>query len=56
MSDIRIRRTGRAGRITLNRPDALNAMTYDMCRAIEAALDDWRANQTSGVGLNPSDE
>jgi len=42
MSDIRIRRTGRAGRITLNRPDALNAMTYDMCRAIEAALDDWR--------------
>lgn len=41
MSDIDIRITGRAGRITLTRPKALNAMTYDMCLAIEAALDDW---------------
>ena len=42
MSDIDIRVTGRAGRITLTRPQALNAMTYDMCRAIETALDIWR--------------
>ncbi|NRB36430.1 MAG: 3-hydroxyisobutyrate dehydrogenase [Rhodobacteraceae bacterium] len=42
MSDIDIRITGRAGRITLTRPKALNAMTYDMCLAIEAALDRWR--------------
>ncbi len=28
MSDIDIRTTGRAGRITLNRPKALNALTY----------------------------
>lgn len=42
MPDIDIRRVGHAGRITLNRPQALNAMTYDMCRAIEAALDQWR--------------
>lgn len=42
--DIRIRITGKAGRITLNRPQALNAMTYDMCMAIEAALHDWRDN------------
>jgi enoyl-CoA hydratase len=42
MSDISIRRVGRAGRITLQRPQALNAMTYDMCCAIEAALDTWR--------------
>jgi len=42
MSDIHIRKTGRAGRITLTRPKALNAMTYAMCTAIEAALDDWR--------------
>ncbi|OAN76190.1 enoyl-CoA hydratase [Sulfitobacter sp. EhC04] len=41
MSDINIRITGRAGRITLTRPKALNAMTYDMCLAIEAALDSW---------------
>ena len=41
MSDIHIRTTGRAGRITLNRPDALNALTYEMCLAIEAAIDAW---------------
>lgn len=42
MSDISIRTEGRAGRITLQRPDALNALTYDMVLAIEAALDGWR--------------
>jgi len=41
MSEIDIRITGRAGRITLQRPKALNALTYDMIRAIEAALDVW---------------
>lgn len=44
MKDINIRITGRAGRITLQRPDALNAMTYEMCTAIEAALIDWQSN------------
>ena len=39
--DIDIRVTGQAGRITLNRPDALNAVTHEMCLAIEAALDGW---------------
>jgi 3-hydroxyisobutyrate dehydrogenase len=42
MSDIDIRITGRAGRITLTRPKALNAMTYPMCLAIEDAFDTWR--------------
>ncbi len=42
MTDISIRITGRAGRITLNRPKALNAMTYEMCLAIEDAFDRWR--------------
>lgn len=46
MSDIHIRIEGHAGRITLNRPDALNALTYEMCLAIEAALDDWREDET----------
>lgn len=41
MPDIVIRQTPHAGRITLARPDALNAMTYDMCLQIEAALDSW---------------
>ncbi|WP_103761449.1 enoyl-CoA hydratase/isomerase family protein [Roseovarius confluentis] len=44
MTDISIRKTGRAGRITLTRPKALNAMSYDMCLAIEAALDDWASD------------
>jgi enoyl-CoA hydratase/carnithine racemase len=42
MTDIHIRIEGRAGRITLARPDALNALTYDMVLAIEAAIDGWR--------------
>ena len=42
MSDISIRIEGRAGRITLNRPAALNALTYDMALKIEAAIDEWR--------------
>lgn len=42
MSDIHIRKQGVAGRITLTRPQALNAMTYEMCMAIDAAFDAWR--------------
>jgi enoyl-CoA hydratase len=44
MSDIVIRIEGKAGRITLNRPQVLNAVTYDMVRAIAQALDDWVHN------------
>ncbi len=40
--DIDIRVTGRAGRITLTRPQALNALSYDMCMAIDTALRNWR--------------
>lgn len=42
MTDILIRKQGRAGRITLNRPKALNALSYQMCLDIEAALEEWR--------------
>ncbi len=41
MVDIDIQKTGKAGRITLNRPEALNALTYKMVLAIEATLDEW---------------
>ncbi len=41
MSEIHIRKTGRTGRITLNRPDALNAVTHDMIREIAAILPVW---------------
>ncbi len=40
--DIDIRIEGKVGRITLNRPKAMNALTYEMCLEIEAALDKWR--------------
>lgn len=39
--EIAIRREGCAGRITLQRPEALNALSYDMVRAISAALRGW---------------
>lgn len=41
MADINIRIEGKIGRLTLNRPQALNAMTYQMCLEIEGALDRW---------------
>ena len=41
MEDINIRKVGKTGRITFTRPKALNAMSYDMCIAIENALDSW---------------
>jgi enoyl-CoA hydratase/carnithine racemase len=49
MSDIFIRKTGCAGRITLTRPKALNAMSYDMCMAIDAALDQWQDDDDVSV-------
>ena len=39
MDDLNIRRDRHAGRITLTRPRALNALTHDMANAIKAALD-----------------
>lgn len=41
MADIEIRKTGRAGHITLTRPKALNALSHAMCLAIDAALAEW---------------
>lgn len=39
---VTIARRGRAGRITLNRPKALNALTHEMTLAVAQALEDWR--------------
>lgn len=41
MAEILIRKEGRAGRVTLNRPEALNALTEGMLRALDAALTEW---------------
>jgi enoyl-CoA hydratase/carnithine racemase len=49
MSDMSIRVEGRAGRITLTRPAALNALTYDMVLAVEAALEAWRDDDSVAV-------
>ena len=46
MSDIDIRVIGRAGRITLTRAGALNALTHEMCLAVDAALRAWRNDDT----------
>ena len=37
-----VRKQGRIGRLTLNRPDALNALDLEMIRRIASALDNWR--------------
>ena len=42
MNDVLVRVEGVAGRITLNRPQALNALTHAMVREIQRALDAWR--------------
>lgn len=49
MTEISIRKEGRAGRITLTRAEALNALSHDMCLQIEKALDTWRDDE--GVAL-----
>ncbi|MBP7001251.1 enoyl-CoA hydratase/isomerase family protein [Amaricoccus sp.] len=40
--DVLIGKEGRAGRITMNRPKALNALTHEMDLVIERALEEWR--------------
>ncbi len=40
-SEVIFQRSGTMGRITLNRPQALNALTHEMCRAIHQCLARW---------------
>lgn len=42
LSNVRVAETGRLGRITLDRPQALNALTDGMVDAIHEALDRWQ--------------
>ncbi|MET0132567.1 MAG: enoyl-CoA hydratase/isomerase family protein [Kibdelosporangium sp.] len=41
MTDVVTRVTGRIGRITLNRPKVLNALTHDMVRVLDDTLAGW---------------
>ncbi|PWW03919.1 enoyl-CoA hydratase [Hoeflea marina] len=43
-ADIHLRVEGRVGHATLDRPQALNALTYHMALALEQALDGWAAD------------
>ena len=42
MADIEVERSGGVARVVLNRPDALNALTLDMCLALDASLREWQ--------------
>lgn len=44
MSDVLISRQGPVGRLTLNRPEVLNALTLGMVRTISAQLAQWEAD------------
>lgn len=51
LADIRLNRVGHLGRITLNRPSALNALTLDMVREIASALDAWERDPSISIIL-----
>lgn len=44
--DVLITTDGPIGRISLNRPKALHALTLEMCHAMSAALSDWAEDDT----------
>lgn len=49
--DILVRAEGRVGCITLNRPKALNSLTYDMVMAIDRALRSWSSDPAVAMVL-----
>ncbi len=51
MTDVLVRREGRLGRLTLNRPASLNALTLGMVRTIDAALTAWNHDDEVAVVL-----
>ena len=51
MNDIVTRREGALGHLTLNRPEVFNALTLDMVRGIDSALDAWEHDPAIAVLL-----
>lgn len=49
--EILIRRQGRVGHITLNRPKVLNALSPAMIEAISNALSDWARDRDIAMAL-----
>lgn len=48
-AEILFEQRGRLGLITLNRPEALNALTYGMVLALDAQLDQWAGDDSIAV-------
>lgn len=46
MSAVLFERRGRLGVVTLNRPEAINALNHEMVIALQAQVDAWRADDT----------
>lgn len=51
MNDVLVSHRGALGRLTLNRPKALNALDLDMVRSIDGALSTWEEDPTVVVVL-----
>jgi len=49
MSDLIVRKAGKAGHVTLNRPQALNALTHPMCLDLEQAMQNWVDDDDIGL-------
>jgi enoyl-CoA hydratase len=50
-AEVRVRVEGTLGRITLDRPKAINALTLDMVRAVDAALTGWEEDPAVALVL-----
>ncbi|TCK25661.1 enoyl-CoA hydratase/isomerase family protein [Pseudonocardia endophytica] len=49
MTDVRTERSGPVGWITLDRPQAINALTHEMVRTIAETLDGWATDDSVGM-------
>ncbi|MFM6828819.1 MAG: enoyl-CoA hydratase/isomerase family protein, partial [Novosphingobium sp.] len=49
--DLLVKRDGAAGILSLNRPKAIHALTFDMVHAMTAALLEWRSDPAVGAVL-----
>jgi enoyl-CoA hydratase/carnithine racemase len=54
--DVLVARSGRLGRITLNRPRSLNALTMGMVIAIDRALSEFEASDVAAVVIDGAGE
>jgi enoyl-CoA hydratase len=46
MTELLVRKSGKIGHVTLDRPKALNALTHEMCLSLEAVMAEWAASES----------